>query len=269
VGEFYSLLALCEYNPKLQNVSKFLDKFPSQAHFADYFSYRREYEIPIRNRRVKIVKWDGIRNEVELESYLKNKYIRFGPEYLGLDPVIYSDIMISDTEDLELLEEFERWQENESVAPDHKAKAALDKAPITAKIVKSKLDEGFGPIIIFTDHRASAEALAKLLESPYIDGQTSMTTRWNYANGFQNGEYQCLVATVGSFSTGVNLTASNCMVFNDYPWVPGDLDQAIYRINRLGQTKQCHIIRVLGSPQDKAILKAVEDKRAVINKVVK
>jgi SNF2 family DNA or RNA helicase len=54
------------------------------------------------------------------------------------------------------------------------------------------------------------------------------------------------------------------MVFNDFPWVPGQLSQAEYRINRIGQEKQCIVHRIIGSPQDHYILKTIESKNAVI-----
>lgn len=267
VEEFYSLLAICNYNPAKTD-SAFLDKFPSQAHFADHFSYRQEFEMRIRGRRIKVVKWEGIRNIDELKTYLKDVYIRFGPEVLDLPPVIFEDVLISDTDDPGLMAEYLKWQETSSVAPNFKASAALEKVQVTVKIAKDSHDQGLGPIIIFTDHRASASALAEKLSCPYIDGQVSNETRWRLAQEFQAGKLDYLVATVGSFSTGVTLTAASRMIFNDYPWVPGDLDQAIYRINRIGQDKQCTVIRVLGSPQDTSILKAVESKRKVIEKVI-
>ncbi len=266
VEEYYSLIALCNYNPQLQG-PKFLEKFPDVITFADHFSNRREYKINVGYRRVTVVKWEGVRNPEELKSYLKDIYIRF-KDVIGLSPVLYKDIPMADAEEPELLKAFEAFtKENKNISPTLKAQAALKKVPFTAKYVKDLLEE-VGSVVVYTDHVQSCLELGKLLDAIPITGQTPMTVRSSVADGFQKGELKVIVATIGSFSTGITLTASNNLVFNDYPWVPGDMAQAVYRINRRGQTKRCVVHRILGSPQDQYILNAIEDKQLTIDKVM-
>lgn len=266
VWELYSPLAMAHYRENEK--SNFLDVFPTQTHFADYFSFRRDFDMWQGNRKIRITRWEGFKNEETLFKYLKNKYIRFDTEeVLKLQPIIEEVYNVSDRDDFKLLEAFEEWQENDSVAPDIKAKVALDKVGFTSEIAKSKLEEGLGPIIVFTDHRASCSAIAERLGCPSITGETPMGVRHRVGNEFQNGEHDFLVATIGSFSTGVNLTRSHCMIFNDYSWVPGDMAQALYRIRRIGQDKQCYVIKVTGSPQDEKIMRTLESKLEVIGRV--
>lgn len=270
VEEYYSLIALCNYDPALKS-SPFLDKFPDSVTFADYFSFRREYTIEIRGRFVSIVKWEGSRNEAELKGYLKGHYIRFtSDQVLKIELPRNKDILISEVPDKSLLAEFENYyedEENKTTGPSKKAEAALKKVPFTVNYVKKLLEE-IECVPIYTDHVESCKALAKAFGCPAITGEMAPDKRITLAHEFQAGKHRVLCATIKSFSTGVTLTRANNLVFNDYPWVPGDIKQAIYRVHRRDQTKRAIIHRVLGSPQDKYILETLESKNSTIDKVV-
>lgn len=267
VEEFYSLIALCNYNPKLA-ITPFLNKFEDSVTFADYFSNRREYDIPVKNRFVRVVKWEGYKNVEELKGYLKDIYIRVeSEEFLSIEKPYYRDVLISKEENPELGAAFEYFQETESVAPAAKVASAVLKVPTTVKYVKNLALE-VGKVVVYTDHREPCWAIAKALGVTSITGDTSKAERHRISEEFQHGDLQFIVATIKSFSTGVNLTAANNMVFNDVSWSPGDMDQAECRIARIGQTKPCTIHRILGSPQDEKILAAIEGKRNTIRVVV-
>jgi SNF2 family DNA or RNA helicase len=270
VEEYYSLLALMNYDPRIER-SEFLERFPDSVTFADYFSYREEFTMEINNRWVTIVRWKDVRNEDELKSYLKGKYIRFSSDkILKIPAPRMKDILISETPDKGLLAEFNKHyedEENKSVGPSKKAEAALKKVPFTTRYVQTLLEE-IECVPVYTDHVESAKALAAAFDVPPITGEMNPAMRMKLGQRFQRGELKVLVATVKSFSTGVNLTRANNLVFNDYPWVPGDIKQTIYRIQRRDQTRPCLIHRILGSPQDKYILDTLESKTATIDKVV-
>ena len=265
IYELYSPLALCHY--QFDN-SQFLRQFPSQAHFADFFSFKSEFNLPVKNRFIKLVRWKGLKNKEILRFHLKKFYVRFETEeVLRLEPIIVEEVNVLEKMDEALLKEFETWKETGSVKPERKAQVALEKAEFTAKIARDKFEAGFGPIAIYTDHRASCAKIAELLKCDMITGETPKEKRSKIAEAFQAGDKDFIVATIGSFSTGVTLTASRFMIFNDYPWVPGDLEQALYRIRRIGQDKQCYVLYVLGSEQDNHILKTIAEKANVIKKV--
>ena len=267
VKEFYSLIALCNYNPSL-TLSPFLNKFEDCITFADYFSNRREYDIPIKNRFVKIVSWDGYKNLEELKSYLKDIYIRVeAEEFLTIDKPLKKLVTVDDRDDKELLKAFEYFETNNSVSSDVKAKAALLKVPATYKYVKELLEET-DKVVVYTDHVEACRALADKLKVIPITGSTPNSDRKRLGDEFQYGESRIIVATIGSFSTGINLTASCNMVFNDVCWVPGDIEQAEYRIVRVGQNRPCVIHYIVASPQDIKILNTLDKKRSVIEVVV-
>lgn len=261
VDEFYSLIALCNYNPKLIT-SKFLNRFSDSVTFADYFSHRHEFVMEKRGRWIRVVKWEGIQREDELREYLKEIYIRFEADFSKIT-MTRKDIMV----DVKMPELEEKFVTFSGVSPKEKSLAALAKVPETIKYVKGLLEEGLEPIIIFTDHIESCKALATGLSCRYISGEVSNTLRNEYMKSFQDGEMRVLAATVGSFSEGVTLTRSNNLVFNDYPWVPGKMEQCEHRINRMGQTRPCVIHRIVGSKQDLYILKTLTEKTKTINKL--
>ena len=270
VYEFYSLIAICNYDPRIEE-SSFLERFPSYVDFANHFSTLNEFEIYRGNKRVRVQQWSGYRNVEELKKYLKNCYIRFNSdEVLDLPPYQEIDVPISYEDDLELAEAFEAYTasgEDTSVASDAKARAALAKVPFTAEYVKGLLDQD-EQVVVYTDHVEACEELGKLLGVTGITGQTPMPTRQKMANDFQAGKSKVIVATIGSFSTGIDLFSAANMVFNDFNWVPGNMEQAKYRIRRIGQKRRCVFHNIIGSYQDKYIIETLNEKIETIKGVI-
>jgi SNF2 family DNA or RNA helicase len=100
VQEYYSLLALCYYNPNAAD-SQFLELYPSEIDFADHFSYRDQYTMEINGRRVTILKWKGLRNVKELRKWLEGIYFRVAStDVLDLPPVTYKSVLVSDIHSL-------------------------------------------------------------------------------------------------------------------------------------------------------------------------
>ena len=276
VQEFYSLLALCFYNPHTAD-SQFLETYPSEIDFADHFSNRNEYTMEISGKWVTIVNWTGIRNTEELKTHLGGKYIKIKSEdVLDLPPVIYKEFQISEDDDKDLINTFNSFFENDddrinmereertgSVLPEHKAVAAMKKVPFTIKYVENLLEE-VESVLVYSDHVAPAEAIAKHFGVEALTGKMPSFKRSQLADAFQRGEGKMLVCTIGSMKEGKDLFRSNHIVFNDYPWVPGDLKQVIYRIQRIGQKSNCVVHKIVGSPQDAYITKVIEDKLETI-----
>lgn len=269
VAEFYSLLALCNYDPSAPD-SEFLDKYPDEITFADFFSYRHEYDMDIGNKTIKIVKWDGVRNIPELKKYLAGHYIRIKTEdALDLPPVTYIDTLVSETQDTKLMDAFNAQhgsEESDGVDPRAKAESAFNKTPFTIQYARNLLEQE-DCILIYSDHVAASEALAKEFGVVALNGSVPAHRRMEIAKRFQEGGGHVLVATIGALSEGVTLTRSSHLILNDYPWVPGNMEQVVRRIARLSQTKKCFVHRILGSPQDSKILDILESKQNTIDKV--
>jgi SNF2 family DNA or RNA helicase len=266
VKEFYSLLALMEYNPRLDK-SEFLEKYPSDIAFATKFSYKKVYYLQVGFREIPIIKWYGLRNTDELRYWLQGKYIRFKSEdVLQAGHVEKIEHQISNTQDLELLKEFENYfsdGDNSAVSPEYKAKSALAKVDFTIKYVKDLLEK-VDKVVVFCDHVESVKALAESFKVPYITGSVPLKRRAEIANDFTKGDVQVLPATIKTLSEGYDLSRANHIVYNSYPWVPGQLEQASMRIQGYNQDRPCFLHYVLGSPQDAYILKTLEDKIKVI-----
>lgn len=268
VGEFYSLIAICNYNPELKE-SKFLNKFPSQEAFSDYFSYRKEYSIFKYGRMITITKWEGVREDriKELKEILVGIYHRIETD---MPPITYKNVHISDIDEPGLLEEFKKFQDEASgVSPRAKQESAMKKAPLTCQYVKGLIDRGEveGPLIVYTDHVEPCKFIANYFNTTPIFGEMPPSARHKMADDFQAGKIPVLAATIKAFSTGVTLTASNVIVENDYSWVPGDLRQLEFRISRKGQTRPCFVHRMIGSDQDKYILDTILKKAQTISAV--
>jgi SNF2 family DNA or RNA helicase len=265
--EFYSLLAICNYDPKIKQ-SKFLDTFPDSITFADYFSHRREYTIKARNRFIRIVKWEGIKRTNELKQWLEGHYLRIkSADELDLPPISYKEVLVSSIEDKELLEAFDIYvkESGGGVDPTAKAQAALKKVPITVQYAKSLLDE-VECVVIYSDHVEASEEIARAFKTTALNGQVSAQRRMEIATEFQNGRGSVLVATIKAMSVGINLTRASHLILNDFCWTPGDLKQTVYRIQRLGQKNPCVVHEIVGSPQDKYIKDVIKAKLAVVEK---
>lgn len=266
VAEFYSLLALCFYNPKIGG-PPFLDRFPSAIDFADYFSYRHEYEIDVGNKRVKICKWLGMKNIPELRTYLKDIYIRIKADENDLPPLVFIPVLIDDTPNPKLLEEFNLHFADEakhSVKSNFKKEAAIAKAPITIQYVKNLLEKVETPVIVYSDHVESCEKIAAAFGVHALTGKVQNHKRMELAKRFQEGEGNVLCATVGALKEGVGLSRAKDIVLNDPAWVPGDLKQVYNRPRAVGEKDSVNVHTIFGSPQDQKIFEALTEKEKVI-----
>jgi len=272
VEEYYSLMALCYYNPDIK--SDFLDRFPDSTTFADYFSWRQEYQIERGGRRVTIVKWTGFRNVKELKKYLKPLYFRVKfDDVEDLEPMVYKDILMSESPDKELAAEFKRLakhyiedEEYGAMNSRRKRESAIEKVPFTIKYAERLLNE-VDCVLIYSDQVESCNLIAEHFGVLGLTGKVSGKIRGEHARKFQSGKGRVLSATIGALSTGLNMTRASDIIMNDEPWVPGKLDQVGGRIRRIGQTKTCTMHRIFGSPQDMKIADMLDDKRATIAKV--
>lgn len=262
VQEFYSLLALTYYNPATPG-GRFLELYPDEISFADQFSHREQYTMEMNGRWVTVVKWAGLKNQDELKQWLKGRYIRIrDTDVLDMPPVSYQSILVSENEDKKLLSAFEAYfthENRDSVKPEYKADAALQKVPFTIAYAKDLLEQR-ECCLIYTDHREPAKAIAKHFGVPAITGEMPAKKRSELADRFQAGEGKVLVATIGSLKEGKDLFRAHDVIFNDLAWVPGDLKQVVNRVRVVGKKTPCVVHRIFGSPQDAYIAETLDEK---------
>lgn len=269
VAEYYSLIALCNYNPRLNGKSPFLDKFPDAITFADHFSHRKSYTIEVNGRFVKIVKWIGVKNKEELKAWLDGIYIRFTDKHWMKDKPIFINVPVSSKSIPELEEAYEQFCINESgMSPTIKMEAAKMTVPYTIKFVRGLLDEGISKVVVFSDHVDPALEIAEEFKTKAVTGQINDTKKFLITQEFQNNpEMEVISGTIGSMSTGHDLFASHICVFNDESWVPGLNKQAWKRIHRIGATRQSLVYRMQGSPQHERISESLHQKMLDIEEV--
>ncbi|KAK5098815.1 hypothetical protein LTS08_006193 [Lithohypha guttulata] len=75
-----------------------------------------------------------------------------------------------------------------------------------------------------------------------------------------------LLASLSACSVGINLTAASQVVLADSWWAPAVEDQAVDRVYRLGQKKECRVVRFVmeGSVEEK-VLEVQKNKRKLVS----
>jgi len=254
IGEYFSLLILASYNPRKTSGRRLFD--PKRVHIG---------------QGKKVTKYEGARNIPLLKTFLQGKFIRrLAKDVLNLKESILKDVYISFESDPDLKELWEEFVNNPKGGhiSTRKANSAYKKSVFTCRYVED-LVEVEGSCVIFTDHLRSAHYIYKHFgkKARLIDGGVPSDLRSKYVKEFQEAKYPILVATIGAASTGFTLTRTNNMVFNDISFVGANNEQAMKRINRIGQEKTCVYHFILGSREDKLINKTVMKKEKDLRRI--
>lgn len=96
-----------------------------------------------------------------------------------------------------------------------------------------------GKVIVFAHHQEVVQAIADAFSAPQISGlETGMAERQEVIDRFQRDpETRLVVCSFGAGAQGITLTAASQVIFVELPWRPMDVDQAIARAWRIGQTQ--------------------------------
>lgn len=147
------------------------------------------------------------------------------------------------------------------------------KAPACAAYIKAALENTDEAVFVFAIHRSTVSYIQKALDefSPLVvTGETPMKTRHELVKRFQTtAKHRVFIGNMAA-AIGITLTKASTIFVAESPWVPGDLDQAIDRIHRIGTTHDTIFIRhlVFRDSLDRAVLETVLKKRAVIDEVM-
>lgn len=88
---------------------------------------------------------------------------------------------------------------------------------------------------------------------------------------FQTGKKKVLVGNIIAAGVGFTLTKSHIVIFNDYPWLTGDIVQMEDRVSRPGQTSEyCNIYYMYaqGADIDEFITEILSEKAKNINSAI-
>jgi SNF2 family DNA or RNA helicase len=259
VSEFHSLLQLCFYGGKYLEFTKYYNLYHK---FCNDFSYERTFEI----NGFPIVRYDGLKkNKIpELKRLIKPVLIRRRADQVlkDLPDEVEIDIVGSSKKYDEYLKKALELFSNNPKDPAYmtlKSSNALAKIETTLKLARELIEQGNRPLI-FTCHKEAARKLAKKLNCPLIEGSVDPDKRQDIINDFNKNKNRALVATVGSASTGFNITSTNYTIFNDIDFTPEKLEQSKKRTRRIGQNKTCFYYYIYTSDFDKYLTDMVNRK---------
>jgi SNF2 family DNA or RNA helicase len=146
------------------------------------------------------------------------------------------------------------------------------KADAVARWVKDQLESGLGKVVLFAHHREVIEIMAVALKAyapAVLTGSSSPKEREAAVDRFQRNRFcKVFVGQLQAAGTGITLNAASDVVLVEQSWVPGDNEQAIMRIHRIGQRSAC-IARIAHVPNsiDEDIARACSRKLADIDKL--
>lgn len=269
VSQWYIPIKLMGSNPAKNSGEHWPHKYVA---FQDTFCHYRMVQVGSRMFK----KYYGLKNEGSLRRLLKDKFLRKCPDFeLELPDLMFEDIEVDyAVDDKELQELFLEYEQSKKMS-DHLSSAkksnALSKVPFTFKFTKNIIEAGEGPLVIYSDHVVPLDDLSKLLNkakisNTIINGGTSLDKRQEYIDAFQGGSTDVFLATIGAASTGITLTRSNKLIFNDKSWINTENGQALKRIHRISQDRHCIIYSILSGKVDKMIYKIIKEKDLVMQK---
>ena len=267
VPDLWVPLAICSKNPVDTNGIKLSGELSKYRAFSRYFCHAEVLNV----RGVRIEKFTGVRADrlPELRGLLVDKYRRVQLSEVAADlPTMTRQEFHTQVRPVAGLEEaFDIYMAGGGADPTSKALSALLKSEDTATYAGALIEEGEA-VIIFSDHIKSAQDIATRLGAPCVTGQMSAEKRSALVDTFQSGKIKVLVATIGSLSVGVTLTAARHVIFNDLSWCASDNDQAAARILRIGQSRPCFSHYTIGSPTDEKIMKVLTTKSFTSERVL-
>lgn len=136
----------------------------------------------------------------------------------------------------------------------------LSAIPYITELSKSE------PLVIFTTHKRSAEAIASSFGTVPITGDTNPGARVSLINDFQSGKTDIIVGTVLAMGVGVTLTRSHHVVFINRDWTPALNKQAEDRVCRIGQDKGVLVTDILvNHPVEDIVYKVLMRKQGIID----
>lgn len=126
-------------------------------------------------------------------------------------------------------------------------------------------------LVIFAHHTDVIDVLhEKLPNSVTITGATSPTQRQKAVDQFQgNPEVKFAICQIKAGGIGITLTAAREVLLVEQSYVPGDNDQAIKRIHRIGQKNTCRARFVaLANTGDEHVVSVLRRKVQMIQELL-
>lgn len=115
--------------------------------------------------------------------------------------------------------------------------AYIGKRDGTMEWISNFLDSG-EKLVVFAWHTDAINDIANMFKdmAVVVDGRTSSIQKQKNIDEFQNNpDIKLFIGQITAAGIGINLTAASSLAIVEFPWTPGDLEQAMGRIDRIGQ----------------------------------
>lgn len=141
--------------------------------------------------------------------------------------------------------------------------------------IKNIVDQA-GKLVIFAYHHTVIKKLEKELESygtTTLSGNSSQIERMQSIQDFSNrGDVNVFIGQIQAAGQGIDGLQHSCsnVLFIESSWVPGEIQQAIARVARMGQTKPVLVqFLIWADSVEEHLMRVALDKVQVINEVTK
>lgn len=167
---------------------------------------------------------------------------------------------------------FSQSADNEKSFMAERQEMALAKMDVAIDHIENTL-ESVDKLVIFAYHRSVIQALETRLKDygvAVIQGGVSPEKRQKVKDAFQHGKStRILIGQIEAAGVGITLTAAHNIIFVEFPWNPGLLDQCIDRCHRMGQKEavNAQFLCVKGSI-DEHMLRLIYDKEETLDKTL-
>jgi len=127
-------------------------------------------------------------------------------------------------------------------------------------------------LVIFAVHHFVIDMLMKEFKeiAVKIDGSVTGINRQRAVDDFQtNRNTKLFIGNIKAAGVGITLTATSKVVILELPWTPGELEQAIDRVHRIGQENKviAYFLLALDTIEEK-IAALLDKKRKILDSVL-
>ena len=140
------------------------------------------------------------------------------------------------------------------------------KMPMALEFLRNAADAG--KIVVFAKHHAVLNVLIREFkdEAVVVTGKVDVNDRQRAVDRFQSDpDCRVFIGQIDAAGVGLTLTASSHVVFLEFDWRPGMLEQAEDRTHRIGQRDSvtCSYL-VIENSLDDVMLASVNKKRETL-----
>lgn len=172
-------------------------------------------------------------------------------------PMCRADLANSD----QLVEPAAGFGEGDEPDLDIDADTTSSKIEALVKLLKASDADPNVKTVVFSQWTSFLDLVQAQLERhglgfTRLDGKMNSTRRDGAIDSLnQDPSCKIMLASLSVCSVGLNLVAANQVILTDSWWAPAIEDQAVDRVHRLGQTRDCKVIRLVveGTIEDEVL----------------